>query len=643
MMTLLESIQSPADLKKLSLEELPKLSKEIRELLVQVVAKNGGHLSSNLGAVDLTLALHRVFDAPVDKIIWDIGHQSYTHKIITGRRERIFSIRKKGGLLGFPDRAESEYDVLNTGHASTSLGFASGLAIARDRLKEKYHIVAVIGDGALTGGVALEALNHIGQVKQRLIIVLNDNKMSISPNVGGISRHLNYLVSGRPYIRMKEVIQNVLKSIPGVGMPMYELAKKVEVLMRTIMVPGSLFDELGIKYIGPVNGHDFREMLKEFEAAKKYDFPVLLHVVTRKGEGYEPASDDPSSFHSSAPFNIENGKFLGREKGPSYSQVFGRTVRRLVEADRRVVALTAAMPEGTGLDAVQKDFPENFFDVGIAEQYMFDFAGGLALGGFKPVLGVYSTFLQRAIDQIIHDISLMRLPLVVGLDRAGLVGGDGPTHQGIYDIALLQPVPDIVLMAPKDENELQHMVYTASRSGQPVFIRYPKEPGRGVALDKDLIEIPAGKGEVLRRGGDALILAVGTLAFRAMEAAEQLARLDGIEATVVNVRYLKPLDRELIFSLAMGISKVVTVEDGTAQGGFASAIQKEFLASGVSGHKFLTLAVGEGAMPLASREELLAYFGLDGAGIYRQVRAFVKGENPSRQETLAAHKNGLDS
>jgi 1-deoxy-D-xylulose-5-phosphate synthase len=623
MMALLDAIQSPADLRRLSLEELSALSAEIRELLVQVVAQNGGHLSSNLGAVDLTLALHRVFDAPRDKIIWDIGHQSYTHKIVTGRRARIFTIRKKGGLLGFPDREESEYDVLNTGHASTSLGFASGLAIARDRLHESHHIVAVIGDGALTGGVALEALNHIGQVKQRLIIVLNDNKMSISPNVGGISRHLNYLVSGRPYIRMKEVIQNVLKAIPGVGRTLYEVAKKVEVLMRTMMVPGSLFDELGIKYIGPVNGHDFPEMLKEFAAAKKYDFPVLLHVVTRKGEGYEPASDDPSSYHSSAPFNIENGKFIGREKGPSYSEVFGRSVRRLVELDRRVVALTAAMPEGTGLDAVQKDFPENFFDVGIAEQYMFDFAGGLALGGFRPILGVYSTFLQRAIDQVIHDVALMRLPLVVGLDRAGLVGGDGPTHQGIYDIALLQPVPGIVMMAPKDENELQHMVFTASRLDRPAFIRFPKEPGQGVPLDKEFCQLPLGKAEVLRRGGQLLILAVGPLAYRALDAAGQLAAHDGIEATVVNVRFIKPLDRELIFSLAAGIPRIATVEDGTVRGGFASIIRAEFLDSGDRGHEFLALGVGEGDVPLASREELLAHCGLDAAGLRRRLRAFV--------------------
>lgn len=622
-MALLETIHSPADLRRLGLQELEALSREIRALLVEVVSRNGGHLSSNLGAVDLTLALHRVFAAPRDQIIWDIGHQCYTHKIVTGRRERIGTIRQRGGLLGFPDRGESEYDVLNTGHASTSLGFASGLAIARDRQGKDHHIVAVIGDGALTGGVALEALNHIGQVKQRLIIILNDNKMSISPNVGAISRHLSYLAAGRPYIRMKEVIQKFLRAIPLAGRGLFDLAKKIEVLMRTLMVPGSLFDELGIKYIGPINGHSFRDLLKELEAAKKYDYPVLLHVVTHKGEGYEPASDDPSSFHSSAPFNIANGKFLGRESGPSYSEVFGRSVRRLVAADRRVIALTAAMPEGTGLDAVQKDFPENFFDVGIAEQYMFDFAGGLALGGFRPVVGVYSTFLQRAVDQVIHDVALMNLPLLVGLDRAGLVGGDGPTHQGLFDIALLQPVPGIVLMAPKDENELQHMVHTASRLDRPAFLRYPKEPGQGVPLDPEPRELPLGQAEVLRRGGQVVVLAVGPLVARALQAAEALAGEDGIEATVVNVRFLKPLDRGLVLELARATGRVVTVEDGALCGGFGTVVRAELEAGGFAGG-FLSLGVGEEPLPLASRPELLALCGLDAEGIRRSVREFVQ-------------------
>lgn len=621
-MALLDRVHSPADLRSLSLEELADLSREIRELIIQVVAKNGGHLSSNLGAVDLTLALHRVFEAPGDKIIWDIGHQCYTHKIVTGRRERIFSIRQKDGLLGYPDIAESPYDVLNVGHASTSLGFAAGMAVARDRRGESHHIVNVIGDGALTGGVALEALNHIGQFKPRLIILLNDNRMSIAPNVGGISKHLNYLASGRPYIRLKEVIQHTLRSIPGIGRSMVELARKIEILMRTMMVPGSLFDELGIKYIGPINGHNLAEMLKEFEEAKKYDFPVLLHVATCKGEGYEPASCDPSSFHSSQPFNISDGSFIKKEEAVSYSEMFGRTVKRLVEMDRRVVALTAAMPDGTGLDQVQNAFPENFFDVGIAEQYVFDFAGGLALAGHRPVIGVYSTFLQRAVDQIIHDVSLMSIPMVVGLDRAGLVGGDGATHQGIFDIPLLLPVPNLVIMAAKDENELQHMVYTGYKLERPCFVRYPKESGQGVPCEEELHELPLGKAEFVRRGADGVVLAVGAMVRRAVQAAEWLAERDGRQITVVNVRFLKPLDREMVEECLRRWPWVVTAEDGLLSGGFASMIDEAVVRLGVH-TPVLHLGIPDELVPLASRGELLQHYGLDGEGIYRRIRAFL--------------------
>jgi len=622
-MAFLERITKPGDLRPLTLAELDSLSEEIRGLIVKVVARNGGHLSSNLGVVDLTLALHRVFDSPRDKIIWDIGHQCYTHKILTERKERIFSIRTRDGLMGYPDIRESEYDVVNVGHASTSLAFASGLAIARDRQGQNFHIVAVIGDGALTGGVALEALNHIGQVKQRLIIVLNDNKMSIAPNVGGISKHLNYLVSGRPYIRLKEVIQRILKLIPGVGQPMADLAKKIEILVRTMMVPGSLFDELGIKYIGPINGHNIGEMIKEFKEAQKYNFPVLLHVVTRKGEGYEPAAEDPSSYHSSAPFDISNGKFISKCENISYSEVFGQTVRQLIENDRRIVALTAAMPDGTGLEAVQKSFPENLFDVGIAEQYMFDFAGGLALGGLKPVIAVYSTFMQRAIDQVIHDVSLMEIPMVVGLDRAGLVGGDGPTHQGVFDIALLRPVPNLILLAPKDERELRDMIFTASRTARPVFIRYPKEPGRGVACDAEFAELPLGKAEVLRRGDDVLILAVGTLVYHALAAAEKLASEENLQSTVVNVRSIKPFDRDLLLGEFRHITKVVTIEDGVIEGGFGSYIQ-ELLGGEPSDHRhLLMLGIPDVIVPLASRQQLLQFFRLDALGILGEVKQFL--------------------
>ena len=618
---LLEKINSPADLKGLSLEDMALLSREIREVIIEVVARNGGHLSSNLGAVDLSIALHRVFDSPRDKLVWDIGHQCYTHKILTGRRDRIAGIRTRGGLMGYPDIRESEHDVCNVGHASTSLGIASGLCIARDRLKEDYHVVTVIGDGALTGGVALEALNHIGQVKQRMIIVLNDNKMSISPNVGGNSKHLNYLVAGRPYIRLKEVIQGLLKSIPGIGKSMFEVARKVEILMRTMMVPGSLFDELGVKYIGPINGHDLGAMIKEFEEAKNYDFPLLLHVVTRKGEGYSYAADDPSAFHSSAPFNVRDGKFVKKEKHPSYSEVFGRAVRDLVALDPRIVAITAAMPEGTGLDLVQKEFPDNFFDVGIAEQYMFDFACGLARGGLKPIIGVYSTFLQRSLDQVIHDVSLMNIPLVVGIDRAGLVGGDGPTHQGIFDIALLRPVPDIVMAAPADEGDLRDMLYSALQWEKPVFIRYPKEPGQG-RFNGGFRFVPLGRSVLSRQGDNGWLLAVGPMLWRALEAAEKLQSEHGLNLNVVDVRFLKPLDRELFDRvLATGLP-VITVEDSIVCGGFASIFNDFCAGSGIR-PPVLNLGVSAEGAGLASREELLSQFDLDARGIASRTLAFI--------------------
>jgi 1-deoxy-D-xylulose-5-phosphate synthase len=629
-MAILDKVNIPADLKQLSIQELEDLSDEIREIIIEVVSKNGGHLSSNLGVVDLTLALHRVFHTPVDKIIWDVGHQSYTHKIVTGRKNRIFTIRQREGLAGYPDIGESEYDCLNTGHASTSLAFASGMAVARDMEKKDFHIIAVLGDGALTGGMALEALNHIGQVKQKLIIVLNDNKMSISPNVGGISKHLSYLVSGRPYIRLKEILQSILNAIPAVGKSMVEVARKIEILIRTLMVPGSLFDELGVKYIGPINGHNMREMMKEFEEAKKYDFPVLLHVVTKKGQGYKPAVDDPSTFHSSKPFDIQNGKFIKSGNKPSYSKIFGQTVLELVRKDKRIIALTAAMPEGTGLDVVQRDFPDNFFDVGIAEQYMFDFAGGLALGGMKPVIGIYSTFMQRAVDQIIHDFSLMNIPGVVGIDRAGLVGGDGSTHQGIYDITLLRSLPNVVVMAPKDENELRHMIYTGIRLNKLVFIRYPKEPGVGVKLDQQLKDIPFSSAELLREGRDAVVLAVGPLVYRVMDAAETLSKKHRINVSVVNVRYIKPFDEELILSLIRKARKIITVEDGVKQGGFGSMIQEWLIAKDIKKVTSLSLGVLEENIEVASRPELLEKYHLDAQGITKEIAGFLKKKTLNR-------------
>ncbi len=620
----LDEVNFPSDIKGFSNEKLEVLASEIRKIIIEVVAQSGGHLSSNLGVVDLTLALHKVFDCPNDKIIWDVGHQSYTHKIITGRKDKIYTIRKKDGLIGYPDIFESEYDALNTGHASTSIAFASGMAVASQYNKEKKHIIAVIGDGSLTGGVALEALNHIGQLKQKLIIILNDNEMSISPNVGGISKHLSYLVAGRPYIRLKEMVQGILKYIPGIGKSMAEIAKKIEVLARSMMVPGSLFDELGIKYIGPIDGHNYKEMLKEFEEAKKYDYPVLLHVVTKKGYGYKPAMDDPSSFHSSAPFEIANGQFKKSGSIPSYSKVFGQTVLKIVKEDEKVIAITAAMPSGTGLDMVQKEKPEKFFDVGIAEQYMFDFAGGLSLEGLKPVIGIYSTFLQRAIDQVAHDIALMKIPIVVGIDRAGLVGGDGPTHQGIYDIAFLRPIPNIVILAPKDENELQHMIYTAVNSKKSVFIRYPKEPGQGVKMDEELKEIPIGKSEIIREGKDAVLLVVGTLVSRAIDAAEKLLNEDKLDVTIVNIRSIQPIDKELIVNYIKKTKKVITVEDGIKSGGLSTIIRELLISEQIKKTNILSLGVSEEIIEVATREELLDQYHLNAEGIYKEAKEFLK-------------------
>ncbi len=622
-MGILERVNSPADLKKLSFKELTMLSREIRDLIIKVVAKNGGHLSSNLGVVDLTIALHKVFDSPADKIIWDVGHQCYTHKILTGRKERIFTIRKKDGLAGFPDISESEHDALNTGHASTSLAFASGLAIARDSAGGSFHIVPVIGDGALTGGVALEALNHIGQVKQRLIIVLNDNKMSISPNVGGIAKYLNYLAAGRHYIRLKEVVQSIFNAIPLIGKFLVEGSKKILYLARRMTVPGSLFNDLGVKYIGPIDGHNLKELVAELEKARQYDFPVLLHILTKKGTGYKPASENPAFFHSSAPFDIQNGQFLKSGNKVSYSQIFGQAVLELVRRDEKIVALTAAMPEGTGLDLVQEEFPANFFDVGIAEQYMFNFAGGISLGGMKPIIGIYSTFLQRAIDQVIHDVVLMNIPILVGIDRAGLVGGDGSTHQGIFDIALLRPLPGIVLLAPKDENELRHMIYTGLKLKKPVFIRYPKEPVIGVTLDPEFKELPFGKSEILREGKDGVMLAAGALVYRALEAAEKLFALEKIDLGVVNIRFIKPLDRQTILAFLQETNVIITLEDGVWHGGMSTGVIELLKAEGIENYKILPLGVPEEIVPVASREELLHKYRLDAAGIYDEIKRFL--------------------
>jgi 1-deoxy-D-xylulose-5-phosphate synthase len=620
MAKLLDHIHSPADLKALSLRELDGLAAEIRALILETVSRNGGHLGSNLGVVELTLALHRVFDSPRDKIVWDVGHQCYTHKILTGRRERFAGLRRSGGILGFPCREESEHDAYNTGHASTALSAALGMAVARDKKKEDHHVIAVVGDGSLTGGVALEALNQIGHMRERLIIVLNYNEMSISPNVGAWSKYLSYLVSGQHYIRLKDRAKSILKSIPVIGWPMIQAGHAMEEFIKKTIFPGLVFEELGIRYIGPVPGHHLSSLIDVFEQAKKAAGPILIHCVTQKGRGYPPAQLHPEKFHGAGPFQVATGEPRQREWGPSFSSVFGGAMMKIAGRDGKVLAITAAMGEGTGLREFSEKLPERFFDVGIAEQHAVTFAAGLAISGFKPVVAIYSTFLQRAYDQVYHDICLMDLPVVFALDRAGIVPDDGPTHQGVNDIAYLRHMPNMIVMAPKDENELQHMLWSALSYGHPASVRFPKAKGLGVAMDGELREIPPGRGEVLKEGRD-LLLAFGSMVAPALEAAAELEK-DGLSLAVVNARFAKPLDEELILRYALPGRTVVAVEEGILPGGFGSAVREMLDRRERFDVRFKAVGLPLEIYPLGKTEEIRRVYGLDAAGLAREIKAF---------------------
>ena len=621
---ILDSIESPRDLKKLSKRNLNRLAKEVRELIIDVVSKTGGHLSSNLGVVELTLALHYVFDAPRDKIIWDVGHQCYTHKILTGRKEAFRTLRQHQGLCGFPSREESEYDVYNTGHASTALSAALGMAVGRDQKDENYHVVAVVGDGSLTGGEAWESLNQIGHLREKIIIILNYNEMSISENVGALSKYLSYLVSGQYYLRMKDIVKSILKSIPAVGKPMIKVARAAEEAAKKMIFPGVVFEELGVKYIGPVQGHNLGSLIDVFEEAKSYSGPVLIHCVTQKGRGYLPAKTDPERFHSAAPFDIQTGISLVKNKRPSYSSIFGQTMVKMAKEDKKVIAITAAMPDGTGLRPFSVQFPDRFFDVGIAEQHAVDFASGLALSGYKPVVAVYSTFLQRAYDQIYHDICLMDIPVVFALDRAGVVPDDGPTHQGINDIVYLRHLPKMVVMAPKDENELQHMIKSALSFAHPVSLRFPKGNGLGVPLDENLKEIPLGQSELLKEGKD-LLLAFGSMVYPCLEAARRLER-QGISLAVVNARFAKPLDEKLILGFARRGSTFITAEEGVTAGGFGSAVRELLDRAKRFGVRFKSIGLPLEVYPLGKAEQIKKSFLLDEDGLFRQIRDFYKSK-----------------
>ena len=612
MVKLLDTVDSPADLKKLAPDELKQLASEIREELVSVVSTNGGHLASNLGVVELTIALHRVFDSPRDKIIWDVGHQAYTHKLLTGRRQRFASLRQYGGLSGFTSRDESEHDPFGAGHASTSISAAMGMAAARDLAGDDYHVVAVIGDGAITGGMALEALNQAGHLGSRLIVILNDNGMSISPTVGALAKLLGRVRFDERYRRAKEKGKRLINALP-LGDKLWRASKQVEIGFKGLFMPTTLWEELGFAYTGPFDGHNLREIEMALTQARDYRLrPTLVHVITTKGKGYLPAEGDAVYFHG------VSAKSTSKKEVPTYSEIFARTVLQLARKNPRLVVITPAMPEGNCLSTVQAEFPQRVFDVGICEQHAVTFAAGLATQGYIPVVAVYSTFLQRAFDQIIHDVCLQDLPVIFAMDRSGIVGDDGKTHQGTFDLSYLSLVPNLIISAPRDENELQRLLYTAVASKHPMAIRYPRNAGVGVELDTEPQPLPIGKGEVLRSGEDVAIIAIGAMVAPALNAAQELSSC-GIEATVVNARFVKPLDAELILELAGRIGKLVTVEENTLSSGFGSLVADLLQKSGVHDVSVKSIGLPDEFVEHGTQAILRAKYGLDAEGISRQV------------------------
>lgn len=615
---LLSKINSPEDLRPLSIARLYQLAREIRQEIVETVSVNGGHLAANLGVVELTLALHRTFRAPEDKIIWDVGHQCYAHKLITGRREEFRTLRQFRGLSGFPRPQESPYDTFGTGHSSTSISVALGMAVARDLQKKKYAVVAVIGDGAMTAGMAFEALNHAGHIQRDLIVVLNDNEMSIARNVGALSRYLTRLRTDPKYSRGKEEIEQLLRKLPAIGPTVVRIAERLKDSLKYLVMPGMFFEELGFKYLGPVNGHNIPEMIAIFEQARAARGPVLVHVITQKGKGYRPAEEKADKFHGVGPFSVETGQSVTAPSPPTYTDVFGKTLVQLAREDEKIVAITAAMPAGTGLADFARLFPERFFDVGIAEQHAVTMSAGLAAAGMKPVAAIYSTFLQRAYDQIMHDVCLQNLPVTFAIDRGGLVGDDGPTHHGVFDYAYLRSLPNMVVMAPKDENELRHMLKTALEHGGPAAFRYPREKGTGCPLTGEPGSLPLGRAEVLRDGTDVALVAIGSMVVVASEAAALLAR-QGIEAAVINARFVKPLDEDCLLSYASQTRFLVTIEEHVLQGGFGSAVLEALERRGRKDVQIVRLGIGDTFVEHGQREILLALHGLTPENVVKIV------------------------
>ncbi len=620
---LLEKIDNPADLKKLKPEQLPVLAAEVRQFLLETLSATGGHLGSNLGTVELAIALHYCFDSPSDKIIWDVGHQAYTHKILTGRRDRFNTQRQYKGLSGFPKRCESEHDAFGVGHSSTSISAALGMAAAASLSGTRNHSIAVIGDGSLTGGMAFEALNQAGHLKKNLIVILNDNEMSISQNVGAFSAFISRKMTGRYFRDLKKEMQGLLKHIPAIGTDILQFARRAEDSLKGFLTPGALFDALGFDYLGPLDGHNLPQLVEVFNNINELDGPLLVHIMTTKGKGYKPAEDTPAKYHGVGSFDIATGKGAAKPSTKSYTDVFGETIVQLAEMDPKIVAITAAMPDGTGLTSFSKRFPDRFFDVGIAEQHGLAFAAGIAAEGYRPVAAIYSTFMQRAYDQVFHDICLQKLPVTLALDRAGLVGDDGPTHHGVFDLSYLRHLPGITLMAPKDENELRHMLNTAVYSGSPMALRYPRGAGYGVEMDTDLKTLEIGRGEQLLEGSDLTIIAIGATVYPALEAAGNL-RQNGIEAGVINARFVKPLDAELILSAARKTGCIVTVEENALQGGFGSAVLELLYDNNLQDVRIKRLGIADRYIEHGSQAQLRKDVGIDADGIAAAVKEFMK-------------------
>jgi 1-deoxy-D-xylulose-5-phosphate synthase len=618
---LLAPIETPADLRRLPQAQLPALAAELRDFLIHSVSTRGGHFAAGLGTVELTIALHYVYETPKDRLVWDVGHQAYPHKVLTGRRDRLHTIKQDGGLAPFPSRVESEYDTFGVGHSSTSISAALGMAVAAARSGEDRRVVAIIGDGAMTAGMAFEALNHAGSLPADLLVILNDNDMSISENVGALSNQFARALSGRVYAHLREGGKKVLRQMPTV----WELARRSEEHLKGMVLPGTLFEELGFNYIGPIDGHDVKALVSTLRNIRKLRGPQLLHVVTRKGKGYAPAEADPIKWHGPGPFDPASGTiFKEKSSGPAYSQIFGQWLCDMAERDPRIIGITPAMREGSGLVEFSKRFPERYFDVAIAEQHALTFAAGLATEGLKPVVAIYSTFLQRAYDQLIHDVALQNLPVVFAVDRAGLVGSDGATHQGSYDLSFLRCIPNLTIMAPADENECRQMLYTASTLGAPAVVRYPRGSGPGVPLVAEMSALPIGKAQLRREGKSGLaLLAFGALVAPAAQIAERL------DATLVNMRFVKPLDEELIVALAARHRALVTIEENATQGGAGSAVGELLSAEGVQ-VPLLQLGIPDRFIEHGSRDSCLAAAGLDAAGLSASVEHWWALQAPER-------------